>query len=261
VLYQCLAGRLPFPETNLMTQMLKHATEKPPPITTFAPDVPLPLLGVVDRLMAKLPEQRYPTPATAAEALAPFLAANGAIPAPAAVVPAFQKWLETESHLQVPEFLPDPRATGTAPAPIGGPLPGSGAVPPAATASRPVPVAPPRPPATSRRTRGSGCGAGPRVDAGIGQSTAPAGQRATRATARVGPGSPRLGDADGRCRGCASGSGIGICPGPLGPEEAPRGTRAQPMSPARRMDANACVKPIPSGPTTGGPTAPAQMAR
>jgi serine/threonine protein kinase len=147
VLYQCLAGRLPFPETNLMTQMLKHATEKPPPITTFAPDVPLPLLGVVDRLMAKLPEQRYPTPATAAEALAPFLAANGAIPAPAAVVPAFQKWLETESHLQVPEFLPDPRATGTAPAPIGGPLPGSGAVPPAATASRPVPVAPPRPPA------------------------------------------------------------------------------------------------------------------
>jgi serine/threonine protein kinase len=146
VFYHCLAGRLPFPETNLMTQMLKHATEKPPPLTNFAPDLPPALVSVIDRMMAKFPEQRYPTPAAAAEALKPFLGTGGAAPAPAAVVPAFQKWLETESHLEAPGLPPEQRHVGAAPPPVAVTVPVSGSVKPAAVGSRPVSVAPPRSP-------------------------------------------------------------------------------------------------------------------
>lgn len=177
VTYHCLAGRIPFPEANIMTQMLKHATERPQPLTNFVSDLPPALVAVVDRMMAKSPDNRYPTPAAAAEAMRPFLGTGGAAPSPAAVIPAFKQWLETESHLEMPAVpaapvhTPQkPRASGAVPgaqprhAPPSGPvkptapgtapavpaLPGTVPVKPAQTGSRPVPVAPSRPPAPPR---------------------------------------------------------------------------------------------------------------
>lgn len=179
VLYHCLSGRPPFPETNLMTQMLKHATEKPAPLTNFVRDLPPALLAVIDRMMAKSPDQRYPTPATAAAALKPFLGNRGAAPAGAALIPAFKQWLESESHLELPDLPPPgpvqapakPRASGAIPPPAARPAPPAVPVKPGATApnpgtapapalapfpvpgpvkpvppSRAVPVAPARPP-------------------------------------------------------------------------------------------------------------------
>src|SRR5207248_10520605 len=100
VLYHALTGRTPFPDTNIMSQMLKHATERPAPLHDLIPDVPPGLQQVFDMFTAKDPDQRYQTPAAAAEALKPFLAPNaGAAPAGASLLPAYQQWLESESGL------------------------------------------------------------------------------------------------------------------------------------------------------------------
>jgi hypothetical protein len=60
VLYQMLAGRLPFVADSPTTMMFQHAYEKPPPMEEVAADVPAPLAAIVARLMAKDPDQRYP---------------------------------------------------------------------------------------------------------------------------------------------------------------------------------------------------------
>src|SRR5262245_22534133 len=41
VLYHCLTGRPPFPDTNIMAQMLKHATEKPATLASLLSEVPV----------------------------------------------------------------------------------------------------------------------------------------------------------------------------------------------------------------------------
>src|SRR5262249_7259018 len=80
-LYHLLTGRVPFPAGSVMDKVIKHATEQPPSLSALRPDLPAGLEGVVMKMMAKLPGQRYQTPGEVAEALAPFAtAAVTAIP-------------------------------------------------------------------------------------------------------------------------------------------------------------------------------------
>lgn len=118
VLYHCVAGRPPFPETNIMAQMLKHATEQPAPLAEVAADVPRGLQKVLDTFLAKNPDHRYQTPADAADALKPFMAAGaGVAPAGVNLVPAYRQWLETESQMEMPKPpLPPAPKPGTGPA-------------------------------------------------------------------------------------------------------------------------------------------------
>ena len=55
VLYHCLAGRPPFPETNIMAQMLKHATETPAPLAPLVAQLPAGFQAVMDRFLARRP--------------------------------------------------------------------------------------------------------------------------------------------------------------------------------------------------------------
>ena len=71
-----LAGQPPFPDTNIISQMIRHATETPRPLKEFNPAVPDGLQQIVNWMMAKDPAQRYPTPERAAQALQVFLAAG-----------------------------------------------------------------------------------------------------------------------------------------------------------------------------------------
>lgn len=73
VLYHCLTGQTPFPDKNLLNQMVRHAGEQPKPIKDFSPDVPDSMQQIVNAMMAKKAEQRYPTPDRAAQALQAFL--------------------------------------------------------------------------------------------------------------------------------------------------------------------------------------------
>ncbi|HZT81193.1 MAG TPA: serine/threonine-protein kinase, partial [Gemmataceae bacterium] len=69
-LYHLLAGRPPFPDGSSLEKLLKHRLEEPVPVERLRPEVPPGVAAVVRRLMAKRPEDRYPTPAEAAAALA-----------------------------------------------------------------------------------------------------------------------------------------------------------------------------------------------
>jgi serine/threonine protein kinase len=99
VLYHLLAGHPPFPDTNLLSQMIRHASEAPRPLKEFNPAVPDGLQQILDWMLAKDPAQRYPTPERAAQALQVFLAADGEPPTGSDAAPpmrSYLTWLEGE---------------------------------------------------------------------------------------------------------------------------------------------------------------------
>jgi serine/threonine-protein kinase len=61
VLYEMLAGRVPFKGSTSSTTILKHVHEPPPRLAKIAPQIPGPLAAVVDKLLAKHPDERYQT--------------------------------------------------------------------------------------------------------------------------------------------------------------------------------------------------------
>jgi serine/threonine protein kinase len=103
VLYHLLAGQPPFPDTNIISQMIRHATETAKPLKTFNPAVPDGLQQIVNWMMAKDPAQRYPTPERSAQALQVFLAAGNeqlAAPESDPRMKSYLTWLEVESGKQ-----------------------------------------------------------------------------------------------------------------------------------------------------------------
>jgi len=158
VLYHSLTGRPPFPESNIMAQMLKHATEMPAPLASLVADVPAGLQTVLDAMLAKSPADRFTAPVQAAAALTPFLGSGGTTAKAAALVPEFKKWLETESQLEIPKNLPPaaakagtktsvPVKPGTAPAPALSAKPGSATAAALTAPAKPSRSPSPRPPA------------------------------------------------------------------------------------------------------------------
>ena len=58
-LFQLFAGRLPFEETDPLALVHAHLARSPPRLDTVAPHVPEGIADVVERLLAKSPEDRY----------------------------------------------------------------------------------------------------------------------------------------------------------------------------------------------------------
>ncbi len=59
VAFLALSGRLPFEGTTPQAILIAHATKLPPALRTIAPTVPVALATVVDRLLAKRPDDRF----------------------------------------------------------------------------------------------------------------------------------------------------------------------------------------------------------
>jgi serine/threonine protein kinase len=59
VLYFCLTGQFPFPRKTMVEKMVAHQEQQATPVTQLNPEVPRRLAAVVERLMAKAPEDRY----------------------------------------------------------------------------------------------------------------------------------------------------------------------------------------------------------
>jgi hypothetical protein len=57
--YLMLAGRLPFEATTTPAMLLKHVSETPPPLLSLRADAPRALVGIVERCLAKRPEDRW----------------------------------------------------------------------------------------------------------------------------------------------------------------------------------------------------------
>ena len=72
-LYFLLTGRAPFEGEPLLQKLFAHQTREPKEVTTFRSDVPLGLLQVLKRMLAKKPEDRFATPREVEEALRPFV--------------------------------------------------------------------------------------------------------------------------------------------------------------------------------------------
>ncbi|OAI39233.1 hypothetical protein AYO40_01295 [Planctomycetaceae bacterium SCGC AG-212-D15] len=64
-----LTGKVPYPAPEPMEKMLKHYLDPVPAVEEIRSEVPDKVAGVVRRLMAKRPEERYQTPAEVAELL------------------------------------------------------------------------------------------------------------------------------------------------------------------------------------------------
>jgi eukaryotic-like serine/threonine-protein kinase len=61
VLYELLAGDVPFPGESFVAVALKHVHEPPPSLLDVRPDVPVRVAAAVDRALEKDPEQRFPS--------------------------------------------------------------------------------------------------------------------------------------------------------------------------------------------------------
>jgi serine/threonine protein kinase len=74
VLFQALAGVLPFDAPTLEALAVRMLTAQPPPLETLRPDLPAALVGVVRRALATARDDRIPTAKALADALSPFRA-------------------------------------------------------------------------------------------------------------------------------------------------------------------------------------------
>src|SRR5207244_624384 len=75
VLYELLAGDVPFPGENFVVVATKHVNEPPPNLLDVRKDVPLRVAAAVDRALEKDPGQRFPTMEAFAAELEACLAA------------------------------------------------------------------------------------------------------------------------------------------------------------------------------------------
>jgi serine/threonine protein kinase len=84
VMYVCLTGHPPFPEGSAVEKMMAHQTKEPTSVKEFCPDCPDGLAAVIEKLMAKRPEDRYASTDEIVEALEPYLGEMAAVAAGAA---------------------------------------------------------------------------------------------------------------------------------------------------------------------------------
>jgi serine/threonine-protein kinase len=76
-LYFLLTGQTPFPGSSLMQKLLQHRDAERPLVRGVRPDVPEELAAVVQRMMARRPEDRYAIPLLVAGALRHFGGGSG----------------------------------------------------------------------------------------------------------------------------------------------------------------------------------------
>src|SRR5208283_3014724 len=59
VVYYMLTGQYPFPDGSAAEKMMAHQFKEPTPITQLNPEVPAEMVALVERLMKKVPDERF----------------------------------------------------------------------------------------------------------------------------------------------------------------------------------------------------------
>jgi WD40 repeat protein/serine/threonine protein kinase len=148
-MYFLLAGQVPFPGGSLTEKLLQHYLDKPKPVRELRPEVPAEVAEVLERLMAKNPDERYQTAGEVAWALKAFACAD-AMPAP--LVAAVE--MGQRSNGQPASAAPVNAASAdTEPPSPATPVPAKVVDAPAAPSATPAVAA--RPPAVPRASRES----------------------------------------------------------------------------------------------------------
>ncbi|HYV34442.1 MAG TPA: protein kinase [Gemmataceae bacterium] len=78
--YFLLTGRTPFGEGTVPQKLMWHRTRQPKPINSYRGDVAAEVQTIIDKMMAKEPEQRYQTPSEISAALTTWT--QGPVPPP-----------------------------------------------------------------------------------------------------------------------------------------------------------------------------------
>ena len=71
--YLMLAGRLPFEATSTPAMLVKHVSEAPHPLRNYRPDAPSALVAIIERCLAKKPEDRWATAGAMRDAIREFV--------------------------------------------------------------------------------------------------------------------------------------------------------------------------------------------
>lgn len=85
ILYEMLAGEVPFTADKPIDVMLKHEQQPPPPLSAFRKDLPVEVEQVLLTALAKNPDSRYQTADNFADALNQTAVLNGSISQPSNV--------------------------------------------------------------------------------------------------------------------------------------------------------------------------------
>ncbi len=100
-LYFLLTGKVPYPADSAGGKLLGHVQAPLPDLRAIRPDIPVGLDGVLARMMAKAPDQRFATPGEVARALAPFSRATTGYPGRMRSEGAVPESTGTVSHPEV----------------------------------------------------------------------------------------------------------------------------------------------------------------
>jgi serine/threonine protein kinase len=123
-LYYLLTGKAPFQGATVAQKLLLHQLKPPTPLHELCPEVPEELEVVINRMMAKQPEQRHATADEVCAALEPWAAPmdplpEGEIPRPCpAVIQLIQQYMPPTSRKNSSGLIrrPNARATAVVPA-------------------------------------------------------------------------------------------------------------------------------------------------
>jgi serine/threonine protein kinase len=78
VLFQAVAGRLPFESDSPMGIVMQHINDPPPPLSRFVPSIPASFEEIVHRALEKQPDARFSRVADMADALRQVIGADAA---------------------------------------------------------------------------------------------------------------------------------------------------------------------------------------
>ncbi|MFO0818626.1 MAG: protein kinase [Pirellulales bacterium] len=110
-LYFMLAGHSPFPHGTVADKLLAHLDHHPLDLSLVRPDIPTGLIRVIERMMAKPPDERFASPQQVADALTPFCRSSGAgtsggttVVSDAGQMPTFPEWQATPTVALMPPW-------------------------------------------------------------------------------------------------------------------------------------------------------------
>ena len=144
VMYEALAGRLPYNGNNYNALIAAILTEQPPRLRELRPDLPAEIAAVVERAMSRDPAGRFANAAAMRDALSPWLDASAPGSLASIPVTAAADMGSAETIASTPGVAHravDPAAASAGSVPASGFVPG--ATPVSAHAPTPAPVATP----------------------------------------------------------------------------------------------------------------------
>jgi serine/threonine-protein kinase len=103
--YYILTGKPPFPGGTDVQKLIRHQSEKAYPIEELRPGIPNEVIAILNRMLEKRPEDRYPTPRHLCDALETYV--NPTLP----TTPVPTSVAETPPVAETPVPAPSARAT------------------------------------------------------------------------------------------------------------------------------------------------------